>query len=260
MNRLNIIFLFFINFLFGQTNENFLVDFLLEDELKPSNVINQYNHFDFSKLWTKTENDLIYGIIGDEHQRIRIKLISVKKNPENPNEYYVTGKSNVKENICDFSGVIKIMEIREVKELHYGVDNEYENKGIQTQGILIADYEFNENKDQNHSGLFKGELFSKWYLDSKNKIKYDDIQSIYNSYSNNAFIGVWKSYKTGKEKICNWADFRVPNTNRDFDIGAGEFSVSEKYWNKGWLDIALKNNATKHIEKKVNRKAKEWWE
>jgi len=79
---------------------------------------------------------------------------------------------------------------------------------------------------------------------------------------NNAFVGVWKSYSTSKEKDCNWADYRVPIANRDFDIGAGEFSVSEKYWNKGWLDIALKNKspnlAIKQSEKAENQK--EWWE
>lgn len=65
-----------------------------------------------------------------------------------------------------------------------------------------------------------------------------------------------------KKKFCNWADYRVPIANRDFDIGAGEFSVSEKYWNKGWLDIALKNKspnlAIKDSEKA--EKQKEWWE
>ena len=65
-----------------------------------------------------------------------------------------------------------------------------------------------------------------------------------------------------KKKICNWADYRVPNSNQDFDIGAGEFSVSEKYWDKGWLDIALKNQVPNHAIKKnkVKGKTKEWWE
>ena len=44
---------------------------------------------------------------------------------------------------------------------------------------------------------------------------------------------------TRKEKICNWADYRVPITNRDFDIGAGEFSPSEKYIS---LIVAAVNN------------------
>lgn len=262
MNKIFLILFFLTNHSFAQSNEKFLSDFLLEDKLETKNSINQFKKFDFSKLWMQTDNNLIYGIIGEEHQRIRIKLISIEKNPQNPVEYLVYGKSMVKETICEFNGTIKIKEIREVVDQHFGVDSSYANKGIRTQGILIADYEFKENKEQEHSGLFKGQLYSKWYLDKNNNVRYDDIQSISDSYSNNAFIGVWKSYKTGKEKICNWADYRVPKANRDFDIGAGEFSVSEKYLGKGWIDIPLRNPipnpAIIRSIKKDSTKA--WWE
>ncbi len=262
MKKLLLILFLLQNISFAQTNEKFFNDFLLEDQLSHSNELDKFKDYDFSGIWTKTKNDLVYGIIGTEHQRIRIKLISIHQNPDKPEEYLVTGKSNVKETICDFKGVIRITEIKEVKELHYGVDNEYENREIKTQGIITAQYEFEENRKQIHSGIFTGELYSKWYLDSKNQMRYDNIQSISDSYTNNAFIGIWKSYETGKEKICNWADYRVPLANRDFDIGAGEFSVSQKYWNKGWLDIALTNKVPNEAVKtsKSSSKRKEWWE
>jgi len=66
----------------------------------------------------------------------------------------------------------------------------------------------------------------------------------------------------GKEKKCNWGDYRVPMANTDFDVGAGEFSVSEKYWDKGWLDIALQNKSPNLAIKKSDNaeKQKEWWE
>jgi len=262
MNKLFLILFFLTNISFAQSNDQFLSDFLLEDELESSNSIDQFKEFDFSKVWMQTDNDLIYGIIGEEHQRIRIKLISIEKNPQNPSEYLVYGKSMVKENICDFKGIIKIKEIREIRNLHFGVDSSYKNKGIKSQGILIADYEFKENKEQEHSGIFIGQLYTKWYLDKNKKIRYDDIQSISDSYSNNAFIGVWINYKTRKEKICNWADYRVPKANQDFDIGAGEFSVAEKYLDKGWFDIALKNQVPNGAIKrnKESTKSKEWWQ
>ena len=228
--------LLFTNITIAQSNEKFLTDFMFESELKPKNVLVDYNGFDFSEIWTQTENNNVLGIIGKEHQRIKIKLISIKKDQTNPNEYFVFGKSCVKGIICDFTGKINLTEIKEVKELHFGVDDEYSEKGIKSQGVLIANYEFIENQEQKHSGIFKGQLYSKWYLTSENKIEYDNIESIADGYTNNAFIGIWKSNTTDKEKICNWADFRVPNANRDFDIGAGEFSPSEKYFNKGWSD------------------------
>nr|WP_321452589.1 hypothetical protein [uncultured Carboxylicivirga sp.] len=261
MNKLLIIFLFFSNLSFAQTKDAFLTEFLLEDELNTENVLDKYVEYDFSAIWTKTDNQFVYGIIGYEHQRIRIKLISVEKNPNNPNEYLVRGKSMVKETICDFQGTIKLSQINELIKLNYGIDNEYEDKGIEAQGIIIANYEFQENKEQAHSGTFTGQLFSKWYLDSKGQITYDDIQSFTDSYSNNAFIGIWKSYNSDYEKLCNWADYRVPNANKDFDVGVGEFYVSEKYWNKGWLDFPLKNQIPNEaIKRSENTKeTKEWW-
>ena len=141
--------------------------------------------------------------------------------------------------------------------MHFGVDDEYADKGIKSQGILIADYEFKENAEQKHSGIFKGKLHSKWYLNSENKIEYDKIEFISDGYLNNAFVGIWKSYSTGKEKICNWADYRIPITNRDFDIGAGEFSPSEKYYEKGWENYQkawLYGNETAKKEE-----LNEWW-
>ena len=91
---------------------------------------------------------------------------------------------------------------------------------------------------------------------------YDDIQNISDGYTNNAFIGTWKSYSKGNKKTCNWADWRVPNSNQDFDNGAGEFRVSEKDWNKGWMDIALKYQMPNEaiVQENSNEKVKEWWE
>lgn len=92
------------NFLFAQPNDEFLTEFLFGNELKLQNELGKYNQFDFSGLWTKTENYLIFGVIGQDHQRIRMKLISVEKSPINENVYFVYGKSKVKEIICDFKG------------------------------------------------------------------------------------------------------------------------------------------------------------
>ena len=256
------IFILFTNISIAQSNEIFFSNFLLEDELKSQNLLKNYLEYDFSNVWKKTPNQFVYGIIGKEHQRIRIKLISINKSADKPNEYNVYGKSLVRENICEFFGKINIIKINEVKELHFGIDDKFKDKGIRKQGILIAEYKFDENSQQHHSGIFKGILYSKWYLNNSNEIVYDDIQFISDDYTNNAFIGIWKSYSNGNEKICNWADWRVPNANQDFDIGGGEFSVSKKYWNKGWIDIALKfqepNNIS--VKQKTAEKTKEWWE
>lgn len=239
------------------SNQKFYSDFLPEDELKPDNVFSQYKQFDFSGLFSHTENYRIFGIIGNDHQRIKMKLTSITKNPENPGEYFVSGKSNVSEVICVFNGTINFLEINEFNKLHYGVDNEFVNRGIKAQGIIIAKYEFNENPQQYHSGSFQGIMYSKWYLNSDHQIVYDDIQSMSDQYMNNAFIGTWKSYSTGEEKICIWADYRVPFANQDFDTGAGEFSPGEKYYDQGWRtyqEAWLYGN-----QQAKEEELKEWW-
>ncbi len=261
MKILILAFLLFVSISFAQSNEKYLLKFLNESDLKPENQLDNYFQFDFSNVWTQSSNNIIYGIIGTEHQRIHIKLLSVKKSKTNHYEYFVTGKSWIKETICDFNGTILFTEIREVKELHFGVDDEFKGKGIKKQGILIAEYKFEENTQQQHNGVFKGKLYTKWYLSKRNKIVYDNIQSHSDGYSNNAFIGSWKSNSTNKEKICNWADWRVPNANQDFDIGVGEFNVSEKYISNGWLDVTLNNQVPNLAIKRTKRKKnKEWWE
>jgi hypothetical protein len=235
---------------------------MLGGQLKTKDELIKYREFDFSNIWLKTENVDVYGVLGDDHQRIRVKILSVKKNPENLIEYLVVGKSMVNDTISDFQGVINLTELYEVSEMHFGVDDEYAEKGIKSQGVLIAEYEFQQFYDRIYIGIFKGKLFTKWYMNSNNQIEYDNIEFISDGYMNNAFVGNWKSKKSEKEMICNWGDYRVPNANFDFDIGAGEFSVSEKYWNKGWLDVALKNQIPNNsIEpNKTKGKSKEWWE
>ncbi len=255
MMRTIMILLFISNVSIGQTIDRIKRNFDLEFNYLPENLKNKYKSFsyDFSNLWLTTDVQDIYGIIGDEHQRIAIKLISITRISDNPFLYSVYGKSKVKGNICEFYGTIHIKTIREVKTFHFGVDDKYMGKGIKAQGVLIADYEFNEDKNQKYSGVFKGKLYTKWYLNSRNQIVYDDIEFTSDGYLNNAFHGVWTSNVSRKEKICNWADYRVPVANRDFDIGAGEFRVSKKYADRGWLYFT---------EDRISNLIKEtkWWE
>jgi hypothetical protein len=145
--------------------------------------------------------------------------------------------------------------------MSYGVDDEYKNKGIKGEFMILADYNFFENKDQPHSGAFKGVCESDFYLSGNNKILYDDIEIDSDGYTNNQFIGAWTDYKNNSTKRCNWADFRVPNSG-DLDIGSGEFSPNEKYLKFGWQtrrdSIALTpNDEAKQI--KAAKKETVWW-
>jgi hypothetical protein len=237
-----IILITFVLFSFNNYGQENLCrkDLLNGNQVIENNQNEKYSKFDFSSLWIKTENELVYGIIGDDYQRIFMKFIFVEKTLNNPYEYLVYGKSSVKSSVCDFIGKITIIKIQEFKNQNFGIDDEYKNSGIKSQGLLTAKYELFENKEQNHSGQFQGTLQTKWYLDKENLIKYNDINLNSDGYFNNAFVGTWKMYKSKIEKICNWGDYRVPYTKCDFDIGAGELSISEKYSKNGWLIKLIK--------------------
>jgi hypothetical protein len=215
------------------------------------------NHYDFGKLWTETENTLVFGFIGENYQRIRIKIISTSRKDNNSSIYEIIGKSMVKNNICTFHGTITISSIKIYKQMHWGVDDEYKNKKIQKQGVLIANYYLKEDSIQIHSGVFEGILYTSWYIDSSGKLKYDNIEINSDSYTNNQFIGKWIDYKTHKSKKCNWGDYRIPYCG-DLDGGAAEFYINEKYLKNGW------ENYYKAYEWGGNQEArqeeeKQWW-
>ena len=63
---------------------------------------------DISNLWG-SERDFIGGI-GDEWQKMGIVFLSTVKTGET--EYEVIGKSKVKNNICDFHGIMEVQDVR----------------------------------------------------------------------------------------------------------------------------------------------------
>jgi len=210
---------------------------------------------DFGKLWTETDNHFVYGFIGANYERIRIKIISTSQQ-NNKSIYYVIGKSMVKNNICTFHGTITVVSIKTYNVQHWGVDDEYRNKGIKKQGLLIADYHFEEDSTQTHSGIFEGIIYTSWYIDRSGNLNYDDIEKYSDIYMNDEFIGIWKEYKTEKKLVCNWADYRIPNCG-DLDIGAGEFSPDEKYLKYGWQ--TYRDAYINHKTQAKQEEEKQWW-
>ncbi len=194
------------------------------------------------------------GFIGDDYQRFFIHFISIIQNPTNPYEYLVFGKTKVKETICSFQGTITIRQART-----------YINGDIPTynQGFATCDVILYEDKKQSSTGFIKGVLKSHFIIDDKGQFRYDALSFVADSFSNNQFIGSWTNYKTNISKKCNWGDYRIPESG-DLDIGAGEFSVNEKYIKNGWLSYMLDNIAPNGavVKPKVDEKVenKKWWE
>lgn len=199
--------------------------------LKEENMLSKYLKHDFSRLLTP--NTEILGYIGANYGRIKVTFSSVKKSSTLPNLYYVSGSTTVATNTCDFEGTITVEQIREFKQMHYGVDDMYRDHGIKSEGILIGRYQFSENPHQNHVGIFGGVMTLWWYLDRNGTVQYDSLEIHSDRFRNNQYVGTWTEYGNLKGKPCNWGEYRIPFSG-DLDIGAGEFSANPKYYEVGW--------------------------
>jgi len=130
-------------------------------------------------------------------------------------------------------------------EYHEGEDFLVDINSVQKQGVIVCEFNLLEDNRQKHSGRFSGVLTNSFYIDSQSELRYNAIKGFSDSYRNNQFIGKWISYITKNSKICNFGEWKIPNSE-DLNIGAGEFYPNEKYFDKGWNPI--------------NEIGNDWWE
>ena len=195
------------------------------------------------------------GFFGSNYQRFDIHFISVIQNVDNPKEYFVYGKSRLKGTICPFQGTFKIIDSKILEE---GDIPEFK------QGFVTFEYILYEDKQYGGTGFFKGNCKSNFFIDDKDELYYDAISLGADGFKNNQFEGIWISYKSDKSYICNWGDFRIPNSG-DLDIGAGEFSINDEYIEFGWKTYKTAYGYDNTISEEEKLKAKEierlkWWE
>ncbi len=233
---------------YSENYHSFLKSQYSDSYIDKGDIKNEICKYDFSTLWLlpgKTDIDIkdagfianrpeLKGFIGNDYQRIYIHFIQITKNTDNPCEYYVYGKSNVKGNICDFIGTITIELAREITfAYHEGEDFLVNINSVKKQGVIICKYNLYENSEQKYSGKFSGLLATSFFIDLNNEIKYNAIKGFSDSYNNNQYLGTWTSYSTEKSKVCNFGEWKIPDSG-DLNIGAGEFHPNEKYFDKGW--------------------------
>lgn len=203
--------------------------------------------------WYEQERAPVLGFLGDDYHRLYIHFISVIKNTDNPTEYFVYGKSRFKGTICAFAGTLQLTAAEEY------VEPEYPD---QRQGSVKGTYRFDEDQKQRHTGIFAGEFTAYWRLDENGNVVYNGLLfGMDDGYSNNAFTGTWTSHRTGKGKVCNWGDYRIPDSGM-LDLGAGEFSPNEDYRDNGWRSYYLMfSGATGPEADAARREERErWWE
>lgn len=235
-------------------------------DIKTTDFLTEIQNYDISDLLTldkfQPEDDTAFvkrqepiGYIGENYQRFHIHLISVIQNPTNKLEYFIYGKSMVKENICSFQGRITITESRTY------IDGDLPPL---KQGFVKGDYKFFENPKQKGTGVFTGKFNTNFYIDKNGKMKYDALMFVADGFENNQFEGIWISYQTKISKECNWGDYRIPECNwqNGCDTGAGEFSINEKYLKNGWENYRLAWGTypeTPEVIKARQKENEQWW-
>ena len=143
----------------------------------------------------------ILGFIGDNFQRFQIHFISIIKNPTNPYEYFASGKTRVKDNICSFHGTITVKKAK----LYKNGDSPTCKQGSANSEIILY-----EDKKQNLTGIIKGKLESAFIINGDGQFRYDALSFDADGFSNNEFIGIWTSYSTNASQKMSLG--RLSNT------------------------------------------------
>ena len=167
-------------------------------------------------------------------RRLEINFLKIEKSTTNDSLYIAKGETKVGKNVRLFEGDIKIKHVYFFAEHSKGLEDDMVGK-IKSQGIIIADYCFREDKKLSATGIFEGKVLLRWYINNKGVFLFDDIEEYSDDYRNNQFVGTWTSYKTGVKKVANWGICRIPCSG-DLDIGAAEFSPAPEYRKYGWED------------------------
>jgi hypothetical protein len=268
---MKILFLFLLSFPIYCFSQNFTEErirqvFCIRDEdfqINEYDLLDNFANFDFSPIFL-TNTDPI-GFIGDNYQRFYIHFDLVQKNCHSSTNYQVYGKTKVKENICSFQGNITLMSVRLLNEdlrlaahsqAETHKDNELFNRTKYPVYILLASYNFYEDKEQKYSGTFTGYLKSAFYIKGDSLCFNDLERGFSDDYSNNQFAGIWQMYNSKIQKKCNWGISRIP-CSRDLDIGVGFFSPNEKYLKNGW-----ENYYSAYIEQNeeaIKMENRRWW-
>jgi len=211
------------------------------------NIIKTFDKKDVSKIWLTENRNFTLGYIGENFQRLRIRILKFSKSPSNAREYLVTGKTMVKENICEFSGTFDLNEARKYRESE---DSNF------VEGVLFGKYKLLESPACKYPGTFAGLFTSDFIMDKRGDVGYDTLRMEADGYCNNQFVGSWSQTGTKISRVANWGDYRIPFSDK-LDDGAGDFHVVEEYAAFGWNGYIKAYQGNDTQAKKQEEES--WW-
>jgi len=165
--------------------------------------VSSMRHYSFSQLLQMSFNN---GYIADNNtnsQNLYMTFDQVSR--RNATEYEVSGFSQVRENVCNFNGTLKITEFRQLNSFSDAcVDASLED--ITNQGYLFGEFILTEDASQSGSGIFKGVFWIKWIVAGNELIlENHDCVGGGTNYTNQ-FYGEWKSNLRQTSKQVGWSN------------------------------------------------------
>jgi len=210
----------------------------IENSKPQSEDCSSYDLVEFLNTYKDYGTD---GVFDTMFHRIQFHFANIKRNENDNCTYTVSGFDRLKGLVTPFNGEIKIERIVKNQGNLYQPETPSDDRLIEFNGTFIL----REDKEIKGSGIFKGTVYFMLTLNKENKLVDNMGEYMGDGFSNFIYEGTWTSYTTGKIKKCIWGQGRLPNT-ADFDIGAGELVVNEKYLKNGW-------------EQNDKWESEEWW-
>lgn len=235
-------------------SEQYRRQLLTSTDLQPTEKLTSYASRSFASVWLHSDPETALGFIGNDYQRLRVKLLTVCPDAQRPGRYVVTGKSKVRATVAPFQGTFTVVHVRENKHLPRTLDNAPSD--AVKAGIVLAEYELRKPEGQPNDGVFRGIVYAQWYQDKAGKLRYNNLESFADGYANNQFVSTWQSYKTGLTKRCNWGNNRIPNSGQ-LDQGVGEFSPADTYLHNGWQSYRKAWDQNDKVAQQQEQAA--WW-
>jgi hypothetical protein len=226
-------------------------------DLRPAERLPEYLTRDFGPLWTQPDAKAVVGFSGPHYQRLEVKVLTAKRSASDPARYLLTGKTRAAGVVHSFSGTVRLEHLRlAIPRPRLGGGDDHLPAGAR-EGMVVGQYTFTESRGQTKAGVFRGVVATRWYVDTRNRLRYNDADlTSSDGFCNNQFVGTWTSYATSQVLRCNWGDYRAPNAG-PLDIGAGEFSPNPKSLPYGWYAYAPAT--TTESKSAQPAQATAWW-
>lgn len=210
--------------------------------------------YELSKFFLKMESEKLFGFIGFEMERIKIKITDVGQDKDIKSKYHIDGITKVDKSIQKFSGELRLSNVYSFKEV------------LTNHGLVICEFDaiLNEicNKSVNaeHCGKFVGN----YYLILSKVV--DDIRfpKVIPKYIQNyTFAGNWISNNKKMNYPVLWGENYLLEELADFYYGITlSPEINESLINKNWQNYfdAYTEGVKINIQNKALQIEKQqWW-